>query len=201
MQDSPSGQLVHPASAQSVSRRTIVSMAAKFVGGAALSVIAGARLAQVAAAQDDEIILTAAASQVGARPGSAFAQGAAAFAAADQDAGAITQGGISPSGTTVGFIGTTGAPSGGADTSVTEGTGSRGGALEAPCPEERDPTRRSPRCRYPARWLPPPRRSSRGAVAEVVVVLDEMGRTYEPVNESREQFYVIPLLDSSEAFV
>ncbi len=96
MRDDPSDRLVHLVPAKMVSRRTIVALAAKLVGGATLSVVAGARLAHVAAAQDNEIILTAAASEVGARPGSAYARGYAAYAAADQDAGAITQAGTSP---------------------------------------------------------------------------------------------------------
>jgi hypothetical protein len=90
MQDGPSNQFVPLTFARRVSRRTTVSLAAKIAGGAALTVITGARLAQVATAQDGEIILTAAASEVGARPGSAYAQGNAALAAADQDTGAIT---------------------------------------------------------------------------------------------------------------
>ena len=96
MQDDPSDRLVHLVPAKTMSRRTIVALTAKVVGGAALSVVAGTRLAQVAAAQDDEIILTAAASEVGARPGSAYARGYAAYAAGDQDAGATTQAGTSP---------------------------------------------------------------------------------------------------------
>ena len=87
MQDDLSDRLVHLVPAKVVSRRAIVALTAKLVGGAALSVVAGARLAQVAGAQDDEIILTAAASEVGARPGSAYARGYAAYAAGDQDAG------------------------------------------------------------------------------------------------------------------
>jgi hypothetical protein len=96
MQDDPSDRLVHLVPAKTMSRRTIVALTAKVVGGAALSVVASTRLAQVAAAQDDEIILTAAASEVGARPGSAYARGYAAYAAGDQDAGATTQAGTSP---------------------------------------------------------------------------------------------------------
>ena len=96
MQDDPSDRQVHVVPAKVVSRRTIVALTAKLVGGAALSVVAGARLAQVATAQDDEIILTAAASEVGARPGSAYARGYAAYAAGDQDAGATTQAATSP---------------------------------------------------------------------------------------------------------
>jgi hypothetical protein len=81
---------VRIAPAASVSRRTVVSWAARLAAGAALSVIAGARLVRDAEAQDNEIILTATASEVGARPGSAYAQGAAALATADQDATVTT---------------------------------------------------------------------------------------------------------------
>ena len=96
MQDDPSDQQMHFVPAKVVSRRTVVALTAKLVGGAALSVVASARLAQGAGAQDDEIILTASASEVGARPGSAYARGYAAYAAGDQDAGATTQAATSP---------------------------------------------------------------------------------------------------------
>jgi hypothetical protein len=96
MQHDPRDRQVHLVPAKVVSRRTIMTLTAKLVGGAALSVVAGARLAQVAGAQDNEIILTAAASEVGARPGSAYARGYAAYAAGDQDAGATTQAATSP---------------------------------------------------------------------------------------------------------
>jgi hypothetical protein len=45
-----------------------------------------------AAAQDDDIILTASASEVGSRPGGAYANSAAARAVADHEAGSSTQG-------------------------------------------------------------------------------------------------------------
>ena len=95
MRDDPSDQLLRLAPAKSVSRRTMISLTAKFAAGAALAVVSSARIVPLAAAQD-EIILTAAASEVGAKPGSAFARGAAAYAAADQDAGATTQAGLTP---------------------------------------------------------------------------------------------------------
>jgi hypothetical protein len=131
MQDSPSDRSKRFVPAKIMSRRTIVSLTAKLAGGAVLSVIAGTRLTQDAAAQDDEIILTAAASEVGARPGSAYANGYAARAAADQDAGAMTEGATSPSGGLPGGGapeapsggGGTETPSGGGDTSEAEGTG------------------------------------------------------------------------------
>ena len=90
MQDGPGQHHAHVTRTRGISRRTMVRLTAKLAGGAALTVIAGDRLARIAAAQDEEIILTAAASEVGARPGSAYAQGAAALATADQDAGATT---------------------------------------------------------------------------------------------------------------
>jgi hypothetical protein len=123
MQDDSSDRQGHLVPAKVMSRRTIVGLTAKLVGGAALSMVAGARLAQVAGAQDDEIILTAAASEVGARPGSAYARGYAAYAAGDQDAGATVQAATSPPPS----VATSAAPSGGGDTSVTEGTGSSRG--------------------------------------------------------------------------
>jgi hypothetical protein len=129
MQHDPSDRQVHLVPAKVVSRRTIMTCTAKLVGGAALSVVAGARLAHVAGAQDNEIILTAAAAEVGARPGSAYARGYAAYAAGDQDAGATTQAATSPppgaatsAAPTVG--GTSDGQSGAGDLSVTEGTGS-----------------------------------------------------------------------------
>jgi hypothetical protein len=130
MQHDPSDRQVHLVPAKVVSRRTIVALTAKLVGGAALSVVAGAPLAQVAAAQD-EIILTAAASEVGAKPGSAYARGAAAYAAADQDTGATTQAGLTPVGAAPESGGTSEALSGGGGTPGAGGTesgppGSRG---------------------------------------------------------------------------
>src|SRR5215207_7333205 len=93
MQDSPSNQAGHSASPARASRRAIVSWTAKLAGGAALAAsIPGAQWIQIAAAQDDEIILTAAASEVGARPGGAYANGAAARAVADYEGGVSTQG-------------------------------------------------------------------------------------------------------------
>jgi hypothetical protein len=93
MQDSPSNQAGHSASPARASRRAIVSWTARLAGGAALAAsIPGAQWIQIAAAQDDEIILTAAASEVGARPGGAYANGAAARAVADYEGGVSTQG-------------------------------------------------------------------------------------------------------------
>lgn len=66
---------------------------AKLAGGAALAAsVPGTHVVQRAAAQSDEIILTASASEVGARPGSAYANGFAARAAADHEFGSSTQG-------------------------------------------------------------------------------------------------------------
>jgi hypothetical protein len=93
MQDSPSNQTEHLALPTRTSRRAVFSWAMKLAGGAALVASGpGTHWVQLAAAQDDEIILTAAASEVGARPGGAYANGAAARAAADSEAGSSTQG-------------------------------------------------------------------------------------------------------------
>src|SRR5688572_22839924 len=93
MQDSPSNQAGLSALPARASRRAIVSWTAKLAGGAALAAsVPGSPWVQRAAAQDDEIILTASASEVGARPGGAYANGAAARAAADSAAGASTEG-------------------------------------------------------------------------------------------------------------
>jgi hypothetical protein len=105
MPDGRSNQFVDSAPATRVSRRAIVTLTVKFAVGAALAAGSGVSAVQLAAAQD-EIILTAAASEVGARPGSAYAQGSAAFAAADQDTGAITQAGTFPSSASSEFAGT-----------------------------------------------------------------------------------------------
>ena len=92
MQDGPSNQTRHSAPPTRASRRAIFSWTLKLAGGAALAAtLPGTPWVQLAAAQDDEIILTAAASEVGARPSGAYANGAAARAAADSEAGASTQ--------------------------------------------------------------------------------------------------------------
>jgi hypothetical protein len=88
-------------------RRALVRWSAAAAGAAALTSIPGTRWTSTVAAQD-EVILTAAASEIGASPGAAFArsaaaeaaatrgaarvQAAAALAEADSDDGAITQG-------------------------------------------------------------------------------------------------------------
>src|SRR5829696_10287830 len=93
MQDSPSHQVGQSVPPTKTSRRAIVSWTLKLAGGAALAAsVPGTLGVQLAAAQDDEIILTASASEVGARPGGAYANGAAARAAADSEAGSSTQG-------------------------------------------------------------------------------------------------------------
>jgi hypothetical protein len=108
MRDDPSDQLVALAPAKTVSRRTMISLTARLAAGVALGAVASARTVQRAAAQD-EIILTAAASEVGAKPGSAYARGAAAYAAGDQDTGATTQAGLTPIGVPAESGGTSGA--------------------------------------------------------------------------------------------
>jgi hypothetical protein len=125
MQDHPSDRLMHLVSAMRVSRRTLISFTTKFAAAAALAAVSSARTVPLAAAQD-EIILTAAASEVGAKPGSAYARGSAAYVAGDQDAGSTSQAGLTPTGAPPESAGTPEAPSGGADTSATEGAALRG---------------------------------------------------------------------------
>jgi hypothetical protein len=125
MQDHPSDRLTHLVSAMRVSRRTLISFTTKFAAAAALAAVSSARTVPLAAAQD-EIILTAAASEVGAKPGSAYARGSAAYVAGDQDAGSTSQAGLTPTGAPPESAGTPEAPSGGADTSATEGAALRG---------------------------------------------------------------------------
>ena len=129
MQHDPSDQWVNLAPVKSVSRRTMISLTTKFAAGVALAAVSSARTVPLAAAQD-EIILTAAASEVGAKPGSAYARGAAAYAAGDQDTGATTQAGLTPIGVPPESSGTSEALSGGVGTpGGTESgpPGSRGG--------------------------------------------------------------------------
>src|SRR5829696_9672491 len=93
MQDNPSHRVGQSALPTRTSRRAIVSWTIKLAGGAAFAAaVPGSEWMRVAAAQEDEIILTAAASEVGARPGGAYANGAAARAVADHEAGSSTQG-------------------------------------------------------------------------------------------------------------
>jgi hypothetical protein len=125
MPDDPSDQSVHLASAKRVSRRTVISLTTKLAAAAALAPVSGARTVPLAAAQD-EIILTAAASEVGAKPGSAYARGAGAYVAGDQDAGATSQAGLTPTGAPPDSGGTPEAPSGDEDTSANEATARRG---------------------------------------------------------------------------
>jgi hypothetical protein len=70
----------------------MLTTAAKLAGGAALAGAFGVRLTQLAAAQD-EIIQTAAGSEIGARPGAGYAHGAAAIAAGSAT-GVVTEGGV-----------------------------------------------------------------------------------------------------------
>src|SRR5215212_12160930 len=93
MQDSPSHQVGQSAPPTRTSRRAIVSWTLKLAGGAAFAAaVPGSEWVRSAAAQDDEIILTASASEVGARPGDAYANGAAASAVASSASGSSTQG-------------------------------------------------------------------------------------------------------------
>lgn len=123
MRDGPSnqGKPIEPSS--SVSRRALLAWTATLAGGAAL---AASGLAQPALAADDEIVLTGAASEVGAKPSSAYSQGAAAFAGADSEIGGITAGAanvaVAPSGS--GGGGGTGS---GPGNSSGEGPGGGGG--------------------------------------------------------------------------
>jgi hypothetical protein len=117
MQNDPSNQARHPAPPTRASRRALVSWTMKLAGGAALAVsVPGTPWVQRAAAQDDEIILTAAASEIGARPGGAYANGAAARAAADSEAGSSTQG-------VGGVLPTAGGPGSGAGPGDSNGAG------------------------------------------------------------------------------
>jgi hypothetical protein len=127
MRDSPGYHAMQSASVTTLSRRSILAWTAKLACGAALTTtVAGARWAQPAAAQGDEIVLTGAASEVGAMPGSSYAQGAAAFAGADSQAGSITAGAantaVAPSGG-----GTGGGSGSGPGSSTGAGPGGGGG--------------------------------------------------------------------------
>src|SRR5215203_3408961 len=94
MQDSPSHQVGQSVPPTKTSRRAIVSWTLKLAGGAALAAsVPGTLGVQLAAAQDDEIILTASASEVGARPGGAYANGADARAVADSGSASTEAGG------------------------------------------------------------------------------------------------------------
>src|SRR5215217_12600 len=110
MQDSPCHQVGQSAPPTRTSRRAIVSWTLKLAGGAAFAAaVPGSEWVRSAAAQDDEIILTASASEVGARPGGAYANGAAARALADQEGGVYTEG--------AGMIGGAGSGAGPGDSS------------------------------------------------------------------------------------
>jgi hypothetical protein len=91
MPDVPSDRLMQASPSTRLTRRAIVSWTAKLAGGAALvAAVPGVRGAESAMAQDDEIILTAAASEVGARPGAGYAHGYAAIAEANSELGAVS---------------------------------------------------------------------------------------------------------------
>lgn len=100
------GERARPGQA-TTSRRVLVALGAKLVGGSAMAALPVGGMVRGAAAQDDSVILVAGAAEIGASPGSAFArsaaaeaaaargaarvQSAAALAEADGDDGAITQ--------------------------------------------------------------------------------------------------------------
>ncbi len=69
-------------------RRSLIRWTVGATGAAALTSIPGTRWTNIAAAQDD-VILTAAASEVGASPGAAYARSAAAEAAAARGAARV----------------------------------------------------------------------------------------------------------------
>ena len=130
MQDRPIDQAGHSASPARTSRRAIVSWTAKLAGGAALAAsVPGAQWIQLAAAQDDEIILTASASEVGARPGGAYANGAAARAVADYEGGVSTQGAgsVSPAPVAAGGPGSGAGPGDSSGAGPGDQTGTGGG--------------------------------------------------------------------------
>lgn len=128
MQENPSHQVGHAVPTKRTSRRAIVSWTMKLAGGAALATtVPGFQWVQLAAAQDDEIILTAAASEVGAKPGSAYATGAAANAAADHEFGALTEAASVGSGSGAGPGDSTGSGAGGDGGGGGAGTGGGGG--------------------------------------------------------------------------
>ncbi len=129
MQEGPSNQARHSALPTKASRRTIVSWTIKLAGGAALAAsVPGTPWVQRAAAQDDEIILTASASEVGARPGGAYANGAAARAVADYEGGVSTQAAGSSGGSGAGPGDSTGAGPGSQTGTGGGGTGGGTGA-------------------------------------------------------------------------
>jgi hypothetical protein len=131
MQDSPSQQVGQSALPTRTSRRAIVSWTLKLAGGAAfVAAVPGSEWVRVAAAQDDEIILTASASEVGARPGGAYANGAAARAVADYEGGVSTQGAGGGAGSGAGPGDSSGAGPG--DQTGTGGGGSGGGTGSGP---------------------------------------------------------------------
>lgn len=124
MRDDPRIHVAASVPSSSVSRRVMLSSAAKLAGGAALAGAIGVRWAGLAAAQE-EIVLTAAFSEVGARPGAAYAQGYVALAAADSGSGATAGGASGGSGAGAGPGDSSGAGPG--DQSGTGGGGTGGG--------------------------------------------------------------------------
>jgi hypothetical protein len=136
MRDDPRVHIESSGASSNVSRRNLLTSAAKLAGGAALAGALGVQAVQLAAAQE-EIILTAAASEVGARPGAGYAHGAAAIAAGSST-GVVAEGGVATGAgwAQMGGGGTGGGPgdesgSGGGDQSA-GGGGSGGGPGSGP---------------------------------------------------------------------
>jgi hypothetical protein len=114
MRDDPRVHVVTSDVSSHGSRRMLLTSAAKLASGAVLAGALGAHAVQFAAAQE-EIILTAAASEVGARPGAGYAHGAAAIAAGSST-GVVAEGGVA-TGAGSAHMGGTGSGTGGGDQS------------------------------------------------------------------------------------
>ncbi len=128
MRNDPRIQAVSSVPLSRVSRRVMLTSAAKLAGGAALAGALGIRVTELAAAQE-EIILTAAASEVGARPGAGYAHGSAAIAAGSST-GVVAQGAVATGAGTSGPAAggaATGGPSSGTGTGPGDQTGTGGG--------------------------------------------------------------------------
>ena len=129
MRDGPSNLVKPIVSTTSVSRRLLFTWTARLAGGAAFAATVSGepRWAQSALAADDEIVLTGAASEVGAKPGSGYAQAAAAFSAGDSEAGGIAVGAANAAVAPAGGGGSGGGSGSGPGDSSGEGPGGGGG--------------------------------------------------------------------------